>query len=231
MERILIERILIIDNLRGIAFLFMLFQHIFYFYDVSTKYKTSYSNNVLVDNSGLIARTIFIILAGYSVYMNYTKDNKIHLKKRIKRSFEILGHGLFLTGLTYLLYPDNFIRFGILHFLALGTLLISLLAPYKLGSILALILSIGISYPYINPFIDTITGAQVHANMMDWFPLDKWMPVLLSGLVISQQIDITKLNLSIFEFNNIITDIGKNSLNLYTIHVTLLLVFFKILNN
>ena len=107
------NRLIILDNLRGIAFLYMLFQHLFYFYDVSTNYKTSYSNNDIVVASGIIARTLFILLAGYSVYMNYKKDNKIHLSKRVKRSLEILGHGLFITGLTYLLYPDNFVRFGI----------------------------------------------------------------------------------------------------------------------
>jgi uncharacterized membrane protein len=220
------ERVLVLDNLRGIAFIFMVFQHIFYFYDVSTHYKTSYSENDIVNISGLIARTIFILLAGYSVYMTYKKDNKLHLNKRLKRSFEILVHGMILTGLTYILYPDNFIRFGILHFLALGTLIISVIAPYKIGAIIALILSISVQYPNINPFIDTITGTQAPASMMDWFPLNKWMPVLLSGLIIGQNID---LNIDILKFNNIITDIGKNSLNLYTSHVITLLIFYKLI--
>ena len=224
------ERVVIIDNLRGIAFLFMVFQHLFYFYDVSTDHKTSYSKNILVDNAGLIARTMFILLAGYSISMTYKKDNKIHLKKRIKRSSEILIHGLFLTCLTFFLYPNNFIRFGILHFLALSTLLISVLAPYKIGTVIVLIISFFAKYPSINTYIDTITGANAPASMMDWFPLDKWMPIILSGLVIGQNVDLSKINLPILEFNNIITDIGKNSLNLYTIHVTVLIIVYTFLN-
>jgi len=224
------ERSAIIDNLRGIAFLFMVFQHIFYFYDVSTDYKTSYSKNDIINNSGIIARTMFILLAGYSVYMNYAKDNKIHFKKRAKRSLEILSHALFITGLTYFLYPNNFVRFGILHFMAVGTLLISVIAPYKIATVIAFIISMNVNYPHINPFIDTITGAQAPASMMDWFPLDKWIPVLLGGLIIGQNIDISKFNIPILEFNNFITDIGKNSLNLYTIHVAILLVFYKVIS-
>jgi len=226
------KRILIIDNLRGIAFLFMTFQHIFYFYDVSTNYDTSYSQNILVDNSGLFARVMFILLAGYSVYMTYQKDNKIHLKKRFIRSLEILGHGLFLTFLTYMLYPDNYIRFGILHFLALATLLISFIAPYKIVTIIVLVLCTimtYVKYPSVNSFVDTITGARAPASMMDWFSLDKWMPIILVGLVLGQNIDLS--NNSILEFNNVITDIGKNSLNLYTLHVTVLLIIYKMINN
>lgn len=224
------ERIVIIDNLRGIAFLFMIFQHIFYFYDVSTNYKTSYSSNIVVDKSGFIARTMFILLAGYSVYMNYAKDNKIHLNKRINRSFEILVHGLFLTGLTYILYPNNVIIFGILHFLALGTLLISVLAPYKVGTIIVFIISMIIKYPHIHPYIDTIIGTNIPMPMMDWFPLNKWIPVLLAGLIIGQNLIKNEVDIPMLEFNNIITDIGKNSLNLYTTHVTVLLIFYKIIN-
>jgi len=222
------ERVVIIDNIRGIAFLFMLFQHIFYFYDVSTYYKTSYSDDKIVSTSGLIARTIFILLAGYSVYMNYNKDKKVHIEKRFNRSIEILGHGLFLTGLTYLLYPDNFIRFGILHFIAVGTLLISVLSPYSVWTIAVFVLSIVVKYPEINPFIDTITGASSPGAMMDWFPLNKWLPVILLGLIIGQNIDISKYNIPMLEFNNFITDIGKNSLNLYTIHVTILLIVYRV---
>jgi uncharacterized membrane protein len=225
------ERIVIIDNLRGIAFLFMILQHVFYFYDVSTHYKTSYASNDIIDKSGLIARTMFILLAGYSVYMAYNKDNKVNLKKRAKRSLEILGHGLLITTVTFILYPNIFIRFGILHFLALGTLLISVLAPYKLGAIVAFIISIGIKYPHINPFIDTITGAQAPASMIDWFPLDQWLPILLFGLIIGQNVDISKLNLPFLNFDNIITQIGKNSLNLYTIHVVFLLLVYFLINN
>jgi len=224
------ERLIIIDNLRGIAFLFMVFQHLFYFYDVSNNYNTSYSHNSLVSSAGSIARIMFILLAGFSVSMNYTKDNKIHLKKRINRSSEILLHGLFITAITYLLYPKNFIRFGILHFLAVGTLLISVISPYKIGAIIILGLSLCISYPKINPFIDTITGASTPGSMMDWFPLDKWIPVLLVGMIIGQNIDINKLNTPLLNFNNFITDIGKNSLNLYTIHVVLLLCIYTIFN-
>jgi len=221
------ERFNIIDNLRGIAFIFMVIQHLFYFYDMSNDYQTNFSKNTLINSSGIIARTMFIILAGYSVYMAYKKDPENHIKKRMKKSTEILLHGLFITFITYLLYPKYFIRFGILHFLALGTLLISVIASNKILPIIFLVIGLSLTYPKINPIVDVITGASIDYQMMDWFPLNTSLPILLGGLIIGQHLDISKLNF--LQDKSILTELGKNSLNLYTIHVTILLVLYKLL--
>ena len=226
------ERYNIIDNLRGIAFIFMVIQHLFYFYDVSNDYQTKLSENFIINTSGIIARIMFILLAGYSVYMAYKKDPENHIKKRIKKSTEIFLHALFITFITYVLYPKYFIRFGILHFLALGTLLISFISSSKLLSIIFLVFVLLFNFPKINPFIDTITGASVNYLMMDWSPLYSSLPILLSGLIIGQHLDITDItDISKIDFlqnENIITEIGKNSLNLYTLHIIVLLIFYKI---
>ena len=42
------NRLFLLDNIRGIAFIFMIIHHIFYFYDVSRNYNTSYANNKFV---------------------------------------------------------------------------------------------------------------------------------------------------------------------------------------
>ena len=216
-------RINTIDNLRGIAFILMVIQHIFYFYHVSMNYTTSYSSIDFIALSGLISRTLFILLAGYMIGYKETS-----IEKRAYRSGEILLHGLSITLLTYFLYPNYFIKFGILHFLAVGTLLISFVAPYKIVTILVLILFLFIKIPSIHPYIDLMTGTGLPSNSMDYFPLKTWLPVLLIGLIIGQNLDLNKLG--VLDFNNTITDIGKNSLNLYTTHVIILLVFYKLLN-
>lgn len=217
------ERNKVIDNLRGIAFLLMVFQHIFYFYDMSGDYKTKYALNPIVDTAGTISRVSFILLAGYMIsYKNTT------IIKRAKRSGEILLHALLITMISYLLYPKYFIQFGILHFLGIGTFLISFLTPYKFLSIIVLIISLFIQIPKIHPIIDTMTGTYSFFNTMDYFPLKTWMPLLLSGLILGQNTDLSIFKM--LDFNNFITDIGKNSLNLYTLHVIILLIFYKLLN-
>ena len=83
--------------------------------------------------------------------------------------------------------------------------------------------------------IDTITGAMPHYNMMDWFPLNRWIPYLLSGMIVGQHIDINKIKLldSIPIINNdgILSIIGKNCLDLYTIHVVIFMILAYIKAN
>ena len=82
------------------------------------------------------------------------------------------------------------------------------------------------NFPKINPLVDTVTGASSNYHMMDWFPLWSSLPILLCGLIIGQHLDITKIDF--LQDKSIITDIGKNSLNLYTLHLIALLIFYKI---
>jgi uncharacterized membrane protein len=219
-------RLLYLDNLRGIAFIFMIIHHIFYFYDVSNGYSTSYAKNIFVDQSGVIARSLFIFLAGISLSLiKKQEDLKISLKKRFKRSLEIAIHAAIISLITYIYYPDLFVRFGILHFMALATFILSFVAPHPKLTLLLLVFSIFYNPPKINPFIDTITGSSVNFNMMDWFPLKPWISLMLSGLVVGQNFDLSKFY---FPNNSLITRIGQNSLELYTAHVLLLIFGYSL---
>jgi uncharacterized membrane protein len=217
-------RLLYLDNLRGIAFIFMLIHHIFYFYDVSNGYATSYASNMWVDTSGFIARSLFIFLAGISLSFIKKQDN---LKKRFKRSLEVAMHAGIISFITYIYYPDLFVRFGILHFIALATFLLSFIAPHPKLTLLLLVFSILYNPPKINPFIDIITGSSNNFNMMDWFPLKPWISLMLVGLVAGQNSDLT-LYAPYFSSNNIITRIGQNSLKLYTAHVLLIILVYSL---
>ena len=218
------SRTITLDNFRGIAFILMFIFHLFYFYDVSNNYKTSYSQNFYLDKIGSIARIMFVFIAGLSLSFITKKYNKM---KRFKRSLEIAIHALIITLLTFHLYPKIFIRFGILHFFALTTFMLSFITPYPKLTIIIFILSLFIKIPKINTFIDTISGATIKWSMMDYFPLNKWLPLILAGLIVGQHFNLSKLKFNNFlSNNNILTKIGQNSLQLYTSHVVILLIFF-----
>jgi len=223
-------RINAIDNMRGIAFIFMIIQHIFYFYDVSKFYETNYAKIPIINMSGIIARNLFIFLAGCYIILNYKNNKEKFLKNKFKRTFEILLHALIITIITYIYYPDFYVRFGILHFIGLGGLICSLIAPYPKLYILFAILFLFITPPKINNFIDTITGASMKYNMMDWFPLFEWIPLMLLGMYFMENVKIENLKLfdnEILNSNNILTYLGKNSLNLYTFHIIFLIILFS----
>lgn len=223
------NRLNIIDNFRAIAFIFMIIQHIFYFYDVSNHYETSYAKIPFVDFSGTIARTLFIFLAGCSIVLNYKKNKENFIKKKFIRAIEILIHALIITLTTYIFYPQFYIRFGILHFIAIATLLCSLIVPYPEIYSIVIIIMLLCKPPTINKFIDTITGASINFDMMDWFPLFKWLPLMVTGMFFIENVDISNISflnkkIPFFSF------ISENSLNLYTIHVILFIIFFRYYN-
>ena len=216
-------RYLFIDNLRGIAFLLMVIHHIFYFKNLSNGYLTSYADNIFVHLSGTIARTLFIFLVGLSLSIS---DNKI--KKRIKRSVEILIHALIISFVTYIYYPDIFIRFGVLHFISIASLLGTYFIDKKKLTFICMFLFIILKPLSVNnSFIDTITGAKINYNMMDYFPLFPWFGLVLAGLFIGKNSDLSKIE-KLFNNNNLLTKIGQNCLNLYTFHVIFLIIIYNI---
>jgi uncharacterized membrane protein len=216
----------------------MVFQHIYYFYDVSNNYSTSYAHNIVVESSGIIARTLFILLVGISLsFNNNTEKNKEkeknQLKKRFMRTAEIGFHALLISFMTFIFYPQFFVRFGVLHFICLTTFICSFIVPYKNLVYLMFILSLIYTPPKINPMIDTITGASVNYKMMDYFSLKDWLPLVLFGIIIGYNkniLDELEKN-KYLNKNNILTKIGRNALPLYSIHIILLLIFYNILKN
>ena len=219
-----------IDNLRGIAFLLMIIHHIFYFKDVSNGYATSYANNIFVKTSGTIARTLFIFLVGLS--LSISNNNKKSFKKRIKRSGEILINALIVSFMTYMFYPDIFIRFGVLHFIAVASFLGSYFVDKKKLTFICMFLFAVLKPISVNnKIIDTMTGAKINYNMMDYFPLFPWFGLVLFGLLIGQNSDLSKIEKSLNIINyKLLTKIGQNCLNLYTSHLVFLLIIYNIKN-
>lgn len=223
-----------IDNIRGIAFILMVIQHIFYFYDVSMYYSTNFSHNMFVSTSGTIARTLFVLLAGLSIGLNSKKDNnKNKIKNRVKRSLEIGLHGLLVSLVSYLIYPDFFVRFGILQFLAVGTLIMGLGSKYK-GmpyAVIIICLLMGNLKTTNNEILNLMLGLNNKHAMMDYFPLLKWLPVMALGVILGKNLKLTeKSNIEIFDKPNALTYLGKNALNLYTIHIIVLMLYFSFMN-
>lgn len=222
-------RYLFVDNLRGIAFLLMIIHHIFYFKDVSNDYLTSYADNIFVKSSGTVARTLFIFLVGLSLSIT---DNKKSIKKRIKRFVEILINALVISFMTYMFYPDIFIRFGVLHFISIASLFGSYFVDKKKLTFVCMFLFAILKPLSVNDsFIDTITGAKINYNMIDYFPLFPWFGLVLFGLFVGQNINLSKLEkpLNVINYKPL-TKIGQNCLNLYTAHVVFLIIIYNIKN-
>ena len=224
------SRIIVLDNLRGFAFILMIIHHLFFFYNI----KNEYYENIFIKIIGCISRYLFIFLVGYSLVNSYENNKKNFLYKRIKKSIEILIHAVIITLITYYYYPDMYVRFGILHFIGLITLLFAFIVPYNNLYYIMFIIFILLQYiklSNINNVIDTILG-NINYNTMDYFPIIKWVPIVLIGMICKDQnYNLEYLvNIDIFNNNNILTWLGQNSLNFYTIHMIILILIYNNFN-
>jgi uncharacterized membrane protein len=218
-----------LDNLRGIAFILMIIHHIFHFYNINNY--TNYANSQIIETFGDISRYLFILLVGYSLVYSY-ENNKNFLYNRIKRSIKILYHAAIISLITYYYYPEIFIRFGILHFIGLITLILAFIVPYKNLYYIILLIFIILNYinlPSINKYVDIVLGIKNHYKMLEYYPIIKWTPIILIGMILKLlNIQLESLfNFDLFNKNNILTLISENSLNLYTLHVIILVYFLK----
>jgi uncharacterized membrane protein len=235
-ENIIKKRYDQIDILRGLFFIPMFIFHLFSFYDLTNNFTTNLSQNKILEFLGNV-RNLYICLAGYSVYLSwisYKESNQNpnifgFIKYRFTRSGTIALHALVITIVSHYLYPAFGIKFGILHFIALGTLLLAPIAAFDTPAITFMFGAVWLYItwnkliPRVNPVLDTITGSFIHYSAADYFPLNKKFILLIVGLFLGQTINPI---LKPMEINNVLADMGKKSLELYTGHFLIIMIVY-----
>ena len=218
-----------IDIARGSFFFPMLIYHLFSLYDVTVG--STLATNPLIRFLGNV-RLLYILLAGVSLYLSATRTTTGFYGKRLKRTYDIAVYAASLTLVTYWLYPSQMIRFGILHFIALGTLLVSPIAYANSIplTIVALVASCCLVYlPSFSKPIDVVLGGSTPYNSMDWFPLNRYLPVLLLGLLVAQVVDLNQAEQDKQTPYRQLEWMGTHSLELYAAHVIVLMIVYYVL--
>jgi hypothetical protein len=256
-EKIIKKRYSQIDILRGLFFIPMFIFHLFSFYDLTNNFNTNLTSNNFLSFIGNV-RDLYILLAGYSIYLSYksykesNKNSSIFgksslsglqpsasgfIKYRFLRSGTIAMHALLITVISHFLYPDYGIKFGILHFIALGTLLLAPVAALDSPTITLIFGGIWLYItsnnllPYSNEIINTITGKFIHYNTADYFPLNTKLILLICGLFLGQVIHPKLKPLDKNDKTIVLEEMGKKSLELYTSHFIIIMIVYYILKN
>lgn len=246
-------RLHFLDTIRGIAFILMFIFHIFIAFNLFIKDEYNLNTPVL-KYIGLIARILFILLLGISLYLSYinSETKEKYKKKQLQRSIQLLTAGIYVTIITYLVIPDKYVVFGILHFMAIAILLLYnfvnnipiLLIIFILIEFINLYINNTSTYTFNNDgsiitFIKGILGISFYKNTVDSFPILKWINTVIIGIFIGHFINyinilnnknIKQKDKKIETQTNIINIIGKNTLLLYILHLPLLyiiMLFFK----
>lgn len=120
-----ILRIPWIDELRGLAILAMILHHIcfnlIYFLELSVPWLEAFMESILFKGIQTAFVAVFLCLSGICCHLT---------RHPLKRAARVFSGALLVTAVTYFMYPDEAIWFGILHCLAFCMALYALLKPY-----------------------------------------------------------------------------------------------------
>lgn len=172
----------------------------------------------------------FILLAGLSLLL---ADNAGHgAKSKIRRIAIITIAAIAVSIATYFVFPESFVYFGILHHIALASLLAWPLV--RMNSLLLAIIAIAVfganqffGFEFANTrWLAWIGISQEVPATNDYVPLVPWFSVFLIGLIVGKFIVARERIRCILAQNPAWTNpliwMGRRSLPIYLLHQPIL---------
>ena len=201
-----------LDSLRGIAVIWMVIFHTAYDLNMFQFVSWDFSTGFWYAFPRVIAFT-FLFCVGAS--LNYTHRPRINWNSLIKRSQKLGLAALIISLSTYFMFPSNWIYFGTLHCIFMGSILGALLVNKRKIALVILILILIAQYAldFDIKWVSSLTKRQ----SMDFIPIYPWFWPILLGILI--QPFLSKLSiLQEIKPNRYLNFLGQNSLKIYLIH-------------
>ena len=210
-----------LDFIRGIAILLMIAFHISF--DLNNFH---FINIDIYNRDGLewfyfrmIIVTLFMLSVGISLAL--VNENGIDYKKVQKRFITLFIASILITIATIITFPNSWIYFGVLHFVAFASVLSLVFIKYEwialiFGTVIITLFNLDIInmiwvYHFFQPFLHLPQYTE------DLVPFTPWFGVVLVGIFIGKK----RLFLFPLSENSItqkIAFLGKHSLMIYLVH-------------
>ena len=224
------KRIVGLDIFRGLAIVFMVIFH--FFYDLNYfKFTTVplYSSTFWLGFRFLIV-SMFLITAGISLGIVHKDGIRWQgIKKRVMR---LGAASLAISLATYIVLPDTWIYFGVIHFILIASIAGLLFVKYpKVSMALSIIILIGCFFFDFNmhPLFDKVAPLLHLPNphTEDLVPFIPWFSAILFGIALAGFNWHRKLFSNTFfeaktTLHNMLAFIGKRALPIYLLHQPLL---------
>ena len=229
-----------LDLFRGVAIILMIIFHVVYDLYYFEVYDFDIHKTIWI-YLAVFVFTIFFLLVGVSLTLNYAKgiinqkSEKQIFYQNFVRGLKIFCWGLLITLLTWLVIRENYVMFGVLHFIGLS---IMIAYPFLRSSHLnvllgAIIVALGLLLrtAYFDFSWLVWLGFRPHNfNTVDYFPLLPYFGMVLIGIAIG---NILYKNykrrfhipdLSKYTGIRFINFLGRHSLVIYLLHQPILIL-------
>ena len=222
----------IIDVSRGFGILLMFIYHFSYDLNYYGFIQQNFTEAAFWINFRIIIVSLFLLIMGISLYLSCYQGLS---KKRFQRRLLLLIFYSSLVSLaSWIIYPKAMIFFGILHFIAVASVLG--LIFIHLGKINLLL---GISLIFLPQIINHAFFDQAYLQWfglmtklpvsVDYVPLLPWFGVVLLGIYLGQKLSQLPSDSPLIkrEMTNITSKTlaltGRHSLHIYMLHQPLFL--------
>ncbi|OLN31937.1 heparan-alpha-glucosaminide N-acetyltransferase [Desulfosporosinus metallidurans] len=219
-----------IDVLRAVAIVLMVLFHLVYdlkeFAGVDIDYQAPFWFFI-----GKASALTFIFISGLSSGFS---------RFPVKRGFKVLLYGMGITVVTYIVMKEEYVRFGILHFLGVSMILSPIffrLPKWTLWSLAGSSVLLGFWFKelvlktsLLLPFGLMYEGFQ----SIDYYPLFPYLGATFMGILAYKQFYAQRLKGKArfsFQLNSkVIQWVSRKSLGIYLVHQPILLLIILIVN-
>ena len=228
-------RIPAIDALRGGAILAMIGYHFAFDLNWFGVFHADFNHDALWLSLRALIVSAFLLLVGVSLVLAHRAGVSRH--RFWRRIGLIVLCAALVTAASYFAFPQTFITFGILHCIALATLLAWPLVRYPVAALIIGVAIVGIGLQVRLPLFDAPwlnwVGMMTHKpTTEDYVPLFPWLGVVFIGVAAGGWLIRSNLRLQRALSRSSprwINWLGRHSLLVYMVHQPVLLGMLRVL--
>jgi uncharacterized membrane protein len=215
-----------IDMLRGIAVLAMIIYHFAWDLTFFGLIETNVAAHPLWSRFAMLIAASFLLLSGVSLELSARTG--LNWRKFNKRLLILIGAAALVSIGTYLATPTSFVFFGILHSLALGSILalpFLRMPTMFIAGVAALVFAmpwLSLHAAFNHPALLWVGLGTVAPDTSDYVPLFPWFAFMLFGVMLARFLSMPPAT-SASNSKNFLGVIGRHSLPIYLIHQPILM--------